>query len=64
MRLTEFWARMREQFGEVYADSFARDQVIEPLGSRTVVQALADGESAKTVWRAVCETVEVAPRLR
>lgn len=64
MRLTEFWARMREQFGDVYADSFARDQVIERLGSRTVVQALADGESAKSVWRAVCETVDVRPGLR
>lgn len=64
MRLTEFWARMREQFGDTYADSFARDQVIERLGSRTVTQALADGESAKTVWRAVCETVDVPARLR
>jgi hypothetical protein len=64
MRLTEFWARMREQFGAVYADSYARDQVIERLGSRTVNQALADGESAKSVWRAVCETVDIPARLR
>jgi len=64
MRLTEFWARMREQFGDVYADSFARDQVIERLGSRTVTQALAEGESAKSVWRAICDTVDVPPRLR
>ncbi|HEY3682246.1 MAG TPA: DUF3046 domain-containing protein [Streptosporangiaceae bacterium] len=64
MRLTEFWARMREQFGTAYADSYARDQVIERLGSRTVNQALADGESAKSVWRAVCETVDVPARLR
>ena len=64
VRLTEFWARMRKQFGDVYAESVAKDQVLPGLGSRTVEQALADGEDAKVVWRAVCEAFKVPERLR
>ena len=64
MRLTEFWERMRAQFGEAYAESVAKDQVLAALGDRTVNQALADGENPKSVWRAVCETFEVPERLR
>jgi Protein of unknown function (DUF3046) len=55
---------MRQQFGEVYADSVAKDQVLAALGDRTVNQALAEGEDAKVVWRAVCETFNVPERLR
>jgi Protein of unknown function (DUF3046) len=64
VRLTVFWERMRAQFGEAYAESVAKDQVIAALGDRTVNQALADGVDAKTVWRAVCETFDVPQRLR
>jgi hypothetical protein len=64
VRLTEFWTRMRAQFGDVYADSVAKDHVLSALGSRTVNQALADGEDAKTVWRAVCEAFVVPERMR
>jgi Protein of unknown function (DUF3046) len=64
VRLTEFWERMRAQFGEVYAESVAKDQVLAALGGRTVDQALADGEDAKDVWRAVCEAFDVPERLR
>ena len=64
MRLTEFWARMKEQFGDVYAESLAKDYVLSNLGGRTVNQALADGEDAKVVWRAVCDTFNVPDRLR
>jgi hypothetical protein len=64
MRLTDFWNRMHRHFGEAYAESWAKDYVLAELGGRTVVQALADGEAAKTVWRAVCATVDVDPRLR
>ena len=64
VRLTVFWDRMRAQFGEAYADSVAKDQVMAALGDRTVNQALADGEDAKSVWRAVCETFDVPQRLR
>jgi hypothetical protein len=60
VRLTEFWARMSALLGPAYADSYARDQVLATLGSRTVVQALADGEDAKDVWRAVLAAQESA----
>lgn len=59
-----FWERMREQFGETYADSVAQDYVLSTLGGRTVNGALAEGEDAKSVWRAVCETFDVPETLR
>ncbi len=58
VRLTEFWRRMDSRFGEAYARSYAADQVLPTLGSRTVLQALADGDDAKRVWRAVCEAID------
>jgi hypothetical protein len=64
VRQTEFWERMRAQFGAAYADSVAKDHVLSALGSRTVNQALADGVDVKTVWRAVCEAFKVPERLR
>ena len=50
---------MNAQFGETYAQSVAKDQVLAELGDRTVNQALADGENTKTVWRAVAEAFDV-----
>jgi hypothetical protein len=64
MRLTEFWGRMRDQFGGSYAESVAKDFVLSGLGGRTVNKALADGEDAKVVWRAVCDQFNVPDRLR
>lgn len=64
VRLTVFWERMRTQFGDVYAESVAKDYVLSNLGGRTVNKALADGEDAKVVWRAVCETFNVPDSLR
>ncbi|GAA3422214.1 hypothetical protein GCM10018952_71550 [Streptosporangium vulgare] len=55
---------MKSHFGDQYAESWARDYVIADLGSRTVIQALADGVGAKEVWHAVCGVTDVAPRLR
>lgn len=46
---------MDEKFGSLYAQTYAADQVISGLGSRTVREALAAGEDAKLVWRAVCD---------
>ncbi len=53
---------MREQFGDAYAYSVAKDHVLTILGGRTVDQALADGEDAKVIWRAVCETFDIPER--
>jgi hypothetical protein len=55
---------MRRSFGETYAESLARDHVLAGLGGRTVEQALAEGEDAKTVWRAVVDEFEVPARER
>jgi hypothetical protein len=64
VRVTEFWDRMRAQFGEVYAQSLAKDYVFASLGDRTIERALADGEDVKVIWRAVSEEFDVAERLR
>ncbi|HJE57294.1 MAG TPA: DUF3046 domain-containing protein [Nocardiopsis listeri] len=64
MRLTNFWNNMREQFGEAYAESLAKDYVIEGLGSRTIDQALADGVGVKEIWRAVCEAFDLPATAR
>jgi hypothetical protein len=64
VRMTEFWARMRAQFGEVYAQSLAKDYVFESLGGRTVERALADGVDVKVIWRAVCQAFDVPENRR
>ncbi|MFL6070752.1 MAG: DUF3046 domain-containing protein [Actinomycetes bacterium] len=64
MRYTDFWERMEEHLGTAYARSYAHDQVLSQLGGRTVDQALADGEDAKWVWRAVVEALELPARFR
>ena len=63
MRLTDFWERMEEVFGAVYAHSWARDMVLSPLGC-TAVEAIDRGVDTRDIWRAVCASVEVPPRLR
>jgi hypothetical protein len=55
---------MEHAFGAGYADSVARDQVLEELGSRTVHEALDAGEDAKHVWRAVWAHFELPVQQR
>jgi hypothetical protein len=55
---------MDEQFGDVYAQSVAKDFVLAGLGDRTVSQALEDGEDVKVIWRAVSGAFNVPERLR
>ena len=64
VRLTEFWDRMRTQFGDAYAQSVAKDFVLDQLGGRTVERALEDGTDPKIVWRAIAETFKVPENLR
>ena len=59
MRHTEFWARMEDALGPAYARVWAEQQVLGTLGHRTVVEALAAGETPKRVWRAVWERLEL-----
>jgi hypothetical protein len=64
VRHTEFWARMEQALGPAYARTWAREHVMAGLGGRTVEEALAAGESPKTVWRVVWETLELPARDR
>jgi len=64
MRLTEFWTRMDHHLGPEYARTWAETQVVEELDGRTVVEALAEGETAKTVWRAVWAHLQLPPSER
>jgi hypothetical protein len=63
VRLTDFWARMYERFGEAYAESLARDYRL-PLLGRTADEAFAAGVETKEVWRAVCAEFEMPAHLR
>ena len=63
MRITEFWRRLRERFGDSYAASLAADYRIPQLGS-TIDEALTAGVEAKDVWRAVCAEFEMPASLR
>ncbi len=53
MRLTDLRSRLEQAFGAKYAESVAHDQVLPDLNGRTIDEALAAGEDAATVWRAV-----------
>jgi hypothetical protein len=53
VRLTDFWTRLEEAFGPSYARSLAADHAFADLGGRTIDEAIAAGEEAATVWRAV-----------
>jgi hypothetical protein len=66
MRATDFWERMRVVFGPAYAESFARDHVLQELGGRTIIEALNAGYDVKSIWRAVVASgsVDVPSALR
>jgi hypothetical protein len=53
VRLTEFWQRLEQVFGPLYAKSIAQDQVLSQLGGRTIDEALSGGFDTADVWRAV-----------
>lgn len=63
VRLSDFWKRMEQRFGASYAYSVASDHRLNALGA-TVNEAIERGDSAKAVWRAVCEEFDVPQRLR
>jgi DUF3046 family protein len=63
VRLSDFWNRMEQRFGSTYARSLAADYRLPTLGA-TVNEALARGDSTKSVWRAVCAEFEVSSTLR
>lgn len=64
MRHSDFWLLMDEVFGAGYARTLASDQVLGALADRTAVQALADGLEPRTVWRAMCDAMEIPEQRR
>lgn len=62
VRLTEFWSRMEQRFGADYARSVSADFRLSTLGA-TVDEALARGDEAKVIWRAVCVELDVPRHL-
>ena len=64
MRLTDFWDRMTQALGAGYARSWASDYKLSSLDGRTVEEALAQGEDAQVVWRAVHQSLELEPKYR
>ena len=59
MRHTEFWDRMDVALGPAYSRVWARQQTLGDLGSRTVEEALEQGEPPKRVWKAVAEVLRL-----
>ncbi|MBX9244534.1 DUF3046 domain-containing protein [Actinotalea ferrariae] len=59
MRYSEFWDLVDDVFGARMGRTLAQDQVLGGLDDRTSVQALADGEEPRTVWRALCDAMAV-----
>jgi Protein of unknown function (DUF3046) len=61
---TELWQRMRDHLGDGYYRVWAGEQHMSSLGGKTVQQAVDEGMSAKTIWRAVWATLELPDRDR
>lgn len=55
---------MDQALGAAYARSWASDFRVASLGYRTVDQALAQGEDAQVVWRAVHQVLELDAKYR
>lgn len=58
MRLSEFQRAMSEEFGETYSRVLVRDHWVTGLGG-TAREALDRGVSARDVWVALCEELDV-----
>ncbi len=59
MKHSEFWFRMEQHFGSGYARVWADHHVMRELNGRTASQALEEGETPKTVWRAVHSSLDL-----
>jgi hypothetical protein len=59
MRESEFWQAVEAEFGAVYGRVVARDVVLEPVGGRSAIDAIAAGVPARRVWAALCDAQDV-----
>ena len=55
----ELWNRLNRALGPDYAPMWAHTVAVTELGSRTVVEALADGMACVDVWRAAWAFLEL-----
>lgn len=58
MRRSEFQRAVENEFGP-RATALVTDLVLSHLGNRTAAQAIADGDSPRDVWLALCEETDV-----
>lgn len=63
MTRSEFLLAVQDEFGDVQGRALMRDLVLGSLGGVTAEQALNDGVAAKSVWKALCEAMDV-PTMR
>lgn len=59
MRYSEFRQLVDEVLGPQVGRALVRDLVLDSLGDRTAAQAVEDGEDLRTVWRALCDAMDV-----
>jgi len=59
VRYSEFWDLVTDVFGAQLGRVLVADQVLDGLGDRTAAQALEAGEDPRTVWRALCDAMQV-----
>ncbi|MBO9044882.1 DUF3046 domain-containing protein [Curtobacterium flaccumfaciens] len=59
MRVSEFWRAVDQVFGEAYGSVVTCDVVLEGLGGRSAVDALAAGIEARRVWDVLCDSQDV-----
>lgn len=64
MRHSELWERMEKHLGGGYAPVWADQQVLAELDGRTVTEALDAGVAPRSVWRAVCSSLDLPPSER
>jgi hypothetical protein len=64
VRLQEFWAQVRDQFGDVRGEAIARDHVFSAFDGRTAVGAIENGFPVRAVWLAICEEFDVPAQAR
>ena len=59
MKRSEFAQLAEHVFGPALAATYTRELVLEGAGFRTAEQAMAEGESVRQVWTALCDELEV-----
>ena len=59
MRHSEFRQLVEEVLGPQVGRALVQDLALDALGDRTAAQAIDAGEDLRTVWRALCDAMEV-----